>query len=140
MRLYIISLLLLSTVAAHAEVYRWTGSDGKVHYSDKKPAEKAEDISDKVKQQNIDTSTAEHQKMESIFRKENEADREYKEQKPQRSLEQIQYCIHLKDYLNTISGRVQFIDDNGKPVAVTLDEQKKRVAETKKLIQEKCPE
>lgn len=142
MHLYIISLLLLSSVSAHAEVYRWTDSNGKVHFSDKKPAEKAENISDKVKQQNIDTSTAEHQKMEAIFRKENDADREYKRQQllqQQPSQESLQLCAEAKSYLRDITGgAVIYYDDDGKAVKVSMEEHKKKIADTQKYIKDHC--
>lgn len=140
MKLWMLIFLLLMNSAVNAEVYRWTDSSGKVHYGDKKPAEKAEDISAKVKQQNIDTSSTEHQKLETIFRKENDADREYKRQQTQRPLVDIRKCQEMKRYLQVISGPVQFLDEDGKAIRVTEEERKKRVLETSDYIAKNCQE
>src|SRR4051812_22157077 len=104
-----LGFLGLFSCVVQAEVYRWTDSAGKVHFSDKKPAEKAENISAKIKQQNIDTSTAEREKLETIFRKENDADRAYKRQQEQKPLAEIRQCQEAREYLKVIDGRVQFL-------------------------------
>ncbi len=123
---------------ADAEVYRWVDKDGKTHFSDNKPKTAAEDITAKIKKQNIDTSTQEHQKLEEIFRKENAADREFKQQQAQPTEEQLQRCKKAKQYLHNIDGRVQFIDEQGKMVNVTEEERKARVLETRTFIQKNC--
>jgi hypothetical protein len=126
-------------VNTQAEVYRWTDADGKVHYGDKKPKVAAEDITEKVKQVNVDTSTAERQKLETIFRKENDADREYKKQQAKPDVELLAWCEETRRYLKDISGLVQFVDKDGKPVKVTMDERDQKVAETQALIKNRCP-
>lgn len=85
----LLCLVLLFSLNVSAEVYRWTDADGKVHFGDKKAGAAAENITDKVKTTNVDTSTGEHQKLESIFRKENDADREYKLQQQQPQNERL---------------------------------------------------
>jgi hypothetical protein len=130
--------LMLICINAQAEVYRWTDANGKVHFGDKKPKVAAEDITDKVKQTNVDTSTSEHQKLETLFRKENQADREYKQQQAQPDLQLLHRCIEAKKYLDTINGRVQFIDATGKEVKVTEEERKQKVIAMQKEIKENC--
>ena len=136
------TVILLVTVCMcmhiHAEVYRWKDKDGKIHFSDSKPKTAAEDITATVKKQNIDTSTQEHQKLETIFRKENDADREFKQQQAQPNQEQLQRCEKAKDYLNIIDGRVQFVDAKGRMVNVTETERKVRVTEARNYIQKNC--
>lgn len=137
-QIFLVFLLTLSGTAL-AEVYRWTDSNGKVHFSDKKPAEvKAEDISEKVKQQNIDTSTAERQKLETIFRKENEADRAYKMQQDQKPIADIQKCQEAREYLKIVEGRVRFFDEDGRAVKVTEAERIKRAQEARDYVEENC--
>ena len=131
--------LLFACVNSHAEVYRWTDANGKVHFGDKKPKAAAEDITEKVKQTNVDTSTSEHQKLETLFRKENQADREYQQQQAQPNLELLHRCAEAKKYLDTISGRVQFIDASGKEVKVTEEERKQKVIAMQQEIKENCP-
>lgn len=138
----LLCLIFLLSLNASAEVYRWTDADGKVHFGDKKSGATAENITEKVKTTNVDTSTSEHQKLESIFRKENEADREYKSQQQNgNQLEQAKTkrCIEAKDYLNKISGRVQFLDANGKPIHVSETERQEHVKKWQQAIKENCP-
>lgn len=135
----ILGLLITASVCANAEVYRWTDANGKVHFGDKKKGASAENITEKVSKTNVDTSTAEHQKLESVFRKENDADREYKKQQAQPDPELLRRCAEAKDYLKDINGRVQFIDDNGNPVKVTEAERKQKVKDMQQQISERCP-
>lgn len=135
----IVSLLLLFSINVHADVYRWTDANGKVHFGDQKPKATAENITDKVKKTNVDTSTSEHQKLETIFRKENAADREYQQQNAQPNQELLQHCAEAKDYLNKISGRVQFLDEQGLPIHISEAERKQRVDGMQKIVTENCP-
>lgn len=134
----VMRLLLATSVCAQAEVYRWTDANGKVHFGDKKAGATAENITEKVSKTNVDTSTAEHQKLESVFRKENDADREYKQQQVQPNQELLRQCAEAKKYLDTINGRVMFIDDKGKDVKVTEEERKQRVKDMQQQINEHC--
>lgn len=132
-------IFMFVSCGAYAEVYRWTDANGKVHFGDKKPKTAAEDITEKVKKTNVDTSTREHQKLESLFRKENDADREHHQQQVQPNTELLQRCTEAKDYLEKISGRVQFIDGNGKPIHITETERQQRAKEWQNVIKENCP-
>ncbi|RYY77178.1 MAG: DUF4124 domain-containing protein [Gammaproteobacteria bacterium] len=137
-KILFLSLVLIG-VTAQAEVYRWKDANGKMHFSDKRPESAAENITEKVKQVNVDTSTAEHQKLETIFRKENDADREYRRQQAKPDPDQLRRCEAAKEYLRVISGRVQFIDNEGKIVRVTEEERTQKVAETQAMIKKTCP-
>jgi len=139
MKRFLFCFLILICVNTHAEVYRWTDANGKVHYGDKKPKSAAEDITEKVKQTNVDTSTAEHQKLETLFRKENDADREYQQQLARPDSDLLIRCKEAREYLKDISGRVQFLDKEGKAMVVTEEERKKKVIDMKNLIKERCP-
>jgi hypothetical protein len=129
--------ILLVSLPVHADVYRWTDANGKVHFGDKKPGAKAENITEMVKQTNIDTSANEHQKLETLFRKENPDDSE--QQQAQSNTAQLQHCAEAKVFLNKISGRLQVIDDNGKPVHISESERQQRAKELRKAIKENCP-
>src|SRR5690606_22361095 len=110
-------------------------------YSDRKMVKDAEDVTKKVSVQNIDTSQQEQQKLQQIFRAENDADREYHRQQQERnkpSSEQRQYCRELRNYLNVISGRVQFVDENNKVVNVTEAQRKERVADVAQRLRRDC--
>ena len=135
------SVLLLLASSPQAEVYRWVDENGKTHYSDKKPKSEAEDITEAVKKQNIDTSIEEQRKLQEIFRPENEADREYHRQqqlKNQPTPEHIQHCNKQRRYLNKIDGRVQFVDEEGNVVPVTEKQRQQRVEELQRYLAEHC--
>jgi len=134
--------ILFLSLSANAEVYRWTDTNGKVHFGDKKPDAKAENITNTVKATNVDTSSSEHQKLESLFRKENDADREYQQQQKQQQ-EKFEYatskrCMDAKQYLNTIKRPVQFIDKDGKPIKVTETERREHEKQWQQIVNETC--
>lgn len=143
MRFLMLILLLcggvFSASFSAAEIYRWKDAQGKLHYSDKKPAAAAEDITRAVSKQNIDTSTAEHQKVEQILRRENAADRQYQhEQLQQQEARQAQDCAALRQRIKRISGRVQFVDDDGKDVHVSEAERNARLLELNNYLKREC--
>lgn len=140
MEKFLLFVMLCTSGYLNAEVYKWTDANGKIHYGDKKPSERSEDITEQVKKTNIDSSASEHQKLEQLFRKENEADREYARQKSQPDPALLVRCEEARDYLKTISGRVVFVDAAGKVVNVTEAERTRRVNEMKALIAEHCPD
>ena len=134
-------LLAALPLTAGAQAYRWVDENGKTHYSDKKPRTEAEDITQAIKKQNIDTSIEEQRKLQDIFRPENEADREFYRQqqlKNQPTPEDIQHCNNLRHYLNKIDGRVQFIDEDGKAVPVTEKQRQQRVEEVQRYLAQHC--
>ncbi len=143
MKAIVMITILLSCTLAKAEVYRWTDANGKVHYTDKKPTADAENITEQVKKQNIDTGTEERKKVEQILRKENDADRHFYQQ--QQAVEQQQQnaknkrCNEARQYLSKVSGRVQFIDDNGKPMYVSEKERQAHEKEWKAIVEKECP-
>lgn len=136
--------VLYFLVAGHqaaAEIYRWVDSEGKVHYSDRKLADHAEDITAQVRVHNIDASQEEQRKLQQIFRPENDADREYyrqqqEAQKPSREL--VNHCTKLRTHQRRMSGRVQIVDEQGKEVRFTEQQRQAHLEETQKLITERC--
>lgn len=131
----------LFTTSVLAEVYRWTDEEGKVHYSDRKLASDAEDITAKVSVQNIDTSQDEHRKLQQLFRKENDADRAYLRQQEQQngpSSERVSQCEKLRHLLIEASGRVQLVDQDGKEKRFTEKDQQKLLSEMRAAEQQHC--
>lgn len=139
MKALLLLCFLVIATSAPAEVYRWTDATGKIHYGDKKPKAESENITEQVKKTNIDTSAAEHKKFEALFRKENEADREYQRQKNQPNPALLERCEEAKDYLKKLNGRVYFLDDEGKEVRVTEEERKKYAQQLEQTIGNNCP-
>lgn len=139
MKLLCAVLIASLALPALADVYRWTDAAGKVHYSDKKPAGEAEDITRAVSKQNIDTSTAEHQKLEQVLRKENAADRQYYEQQRVQAFnEKTQRCNAIRERIWRISGRVSFVDKQGREVKVTEAERNAQIEELNKYLAREC--
>lgn len=134
-------MLTLLTIAlpASADVYRWVDKDGKVHFTDKKPAENAENVTEQVNKQNIDNSSEELRKVENILRKENDADREYyRQQQAETNAERQQLCTRARKRLNEISGNVIFIDNAGKVAKTTQQERQRMVADQNAIIEKNC--
>jgi len=146
MKKYLCCFLLLVcnvfySTQSNAEIYKWTNKQGKVHYGDKKVEKTAEDITGTVKKQNIDTSTEEHQKLETIFRKENAADRAYKAQQlmpDPAAADHEKRCADAKDRLFKLEGRVNFIDKDGKVIKATEQEREAKAAEMRKILADNC--
>jgi hypothetical protein len=135
--------LCVIALNTHAEIYRWVDKEGKVHFTDKKPAPEAENITKTVKSHNTDTSSSELQKL-TLMREQEEKERREKmrrEQealKPEREKQRQVYCQKQKERLRNISGYVVFVDDKGKAVPVTEKERQQKVADLKQVIQETC--
>lgn len=131
----------LFAATAAAEVYKWTDKDGKLHYGDKKTAKTAEDITASLSKPNIDTSSGEHKKLETLFRKENAADRAYKAEQAMPNPAQedhAQRCSKARERLKILEGRVVFIDQQGKPVRTSEEERERRAGEMRKILAENC--
>jgi len=133
-------VMLCAALPLKAEIYRWVDAQGKVHFSDKKPAEQAQDISRELRQQNLDTSSSEVQKVSQILRQETAADRQhaarlaYEEQQ-----RRLPLCNAARTRLSRISGKVIFLDENGKAMRITEAERQQKIAEAQALIDENCP-
>lgn len=131
-------------VSAMAEVYRWVDAQGKVHYSDKQPAASeqavpAQDVTQKVSKQNIDSGTEERRKVSAVLRKENDADRVHA-QKLEFQAQQLRLkrCEAARKRLKDISGHVIFLDAQKKVVPVTEQERQQKIAEVNEIIKANC--
>lgn len=135
--------LCVITLNTQAEIYRWVDKNGKVHFTDKKPAPDAENITKQVKPYNTDTSSTEIQKL-TLMREQEEKERreqlrrEQQALKPEREKQRQIYCEKQKQRLRNISGYVVFVDDNGRAVPVTEKERQQKVANLKQVIQKTC--
>jgi hypothetical protein len=135
-------VLLLLAIPAHAAVYQWVDENGKKHFSDTPPPDKraAKDISDTLKPANIDSGQAEQQKLKKLFAKPNAAEQQYENNKQHgdKARRQQAYCNYLRNRLHKISGRVTFVDKQGKDVKVSEAERKQRVKSLEKKIRKEC--
>lgn len=142
-RLVLFVLLIFSSLAIQAEMYRWVDEHGKTHFSDKKPPKvQADDISDTVKQQNTDYgSRSAKTQLQQIER--NRAARKAEER------QQIEIsagnrnvvkrnCEEAQQRLQIIRGRVIFYDKDNKEVKVTEKEREQRVLALEQQIKKYC--
>ncbi len=144
-KLLIISLLA-TAMNCSAEVYRWVDKNGKVHFTDRKPAADAENITEDVKSQNIDTSSGELQKLTSMREQEEKEKQEKMQQELQRQQQDKDelaklnrpVCKKAKERLQDISGYIVFTDEQGRAVTVTEKERQQKVAELKQDIEKYC--
>lgn len=136
-----ILLCIILCLPSFAELYQWTDKNGKVHYSDRKPADQSEaqEISKKLTPVNIDSSRTQSQALGRVFPKtDNTRKRLDNEKKQKRLAARNESCKKAKDYLEKLDGRVRFIDDDGNPVNVSEAERKQRVIALKADIKKNC--
>jgi len=135
---------LLSPMSTYSEVYKWTDSKGKVHFSDKPPADqKVEDITEAAKVRNVDTSQGEQTKLNKIFAKETKGEKQMR----QRELQQKQLaekeakkrCAKARKDLKFISEEQFYtVDENGKETTMTERERNQLAKEYADIIKKHC--
>lgn len=139
-----LSGVLVSALPVLADVYQWTDENGKVHFSDKPPAnQSAENITDITKPINIESNTTEREKIRDIFAPLTEEEQRYQEQEAQgRTREQLrkqQQCAELRKRLNFFqTQRFYWVDDSGKETNATEAERQEAISALQKAINDKC--
>lgn len=140
---FVIVFIILSLGSAQAEMYRWVDDSGKVHFSDKKPVEhKAEEISDQVRQQNIDYSGGSTKGQLQQYERNQTARETERQQIKQRSDkwsgEKKEWCRDARDRLRILRGRVSFFDNDNNEIKVTEKERESRATALEQDIQKYC--
>jgi len=136
------SLLLAAATNAN-ELYRWVDEDGRVHFSDRPPAEaKAQDISGQLGPINSVDATRAPVNTAAVSRKPREIEREY-EQREQRAQQERQQelqrtCTEARRRLNVLNGRVAFFDKDGREVHYTDREREQMAEKFKREIAKRC--
>lgn len=144
MRLSLLFILIVAGMSpAWGEMYRWVDENGKVHFSDKKPPKvQAENISDQVRQQNIDYSSGSAAKqLERYDRIRSARDTEQQQRDSQRGdkdQERQRNCSEAKRRLRVIRGPVIFYDEQGNPEQVSEKEREQRAAVLEQQIEKYC--
>lgn len=145
-RLWMITLtLLFAAVPANAEIYKWTDADGRVHFGDK-PVDKklqAEEVEVRDYKPGNDAKTREIiERRERLMNADADKARRgdaLKSAKAADTVREEKRCSEAREHLLKISGRVEFYDDNGKPVRVSEQERAARQRETQDWIKANCP-
>ncbi len=125
-----VSLLAYSSAFAAAEkVYKWTDAKGQTHYSQRPPLNTETEVikpqtghSDPV---NYTTAAPKPEKKEET------------KQEPAKDKERCEVARKNADTLKTYA-RIRVKDDNGEYRYITPDEQKQKLGEANKAIEESC--
>lgn len=135
-------LLTFCTQTNAGEVYRWTDSNGAVHFSDRKPADDAEDITKEISTQNIDESQEELRRLQKIFREEDKtphtSDNLTEQQREAVLAKKRDLCNDLRKRLKIFSGRMQVIDKNGKEVRFTDKQREEHRQKLAEAVRQHC--
>lgn len=138
----VVYLMLCLGVAAplNAELYKWTDENGKIHYSDRKPATQtnAREISRELTPINIDDSGAQRQALGNVFPKASESRQRLDDKQRKRQDSRSEACENARNYLRKINRRVRFVDKDGEPVKVSEAERKARVVKLQAQIKKNC--
>ncbi|WP_461481925.1 DUF4124 domain-containing protein [Porticoccus sp.] len=143
-RATLISCLLMATGLCHGEIYRWVDSEGKVHFSDKKPQDSphAQDISGQLRPLNSDSSTSETEKLQQVFQEETAEEKAFHQRQQTRQQQQEkqrqQACQQAKNQLSVLRGRVAFLDPDGNEIVVTETERERRAEQLEREIRQHC--
>lgn len=139
-----LSTLLLYLCFSHtqAEVYQWTDANGRTHFGDRPPEKiDSKDISETLDKINI---TSDYSSPELMLRheqrKDDEREKRLKEwQEKQKSRpSQSEKCAKARQHLKTITGRVVFVDENGKDLKISEESRKQRVQKLDSIIRKYC--
>ena len=106
-------LVLLGTQVTHADIYKWTDKDGKVHYSatpPKEPQKNVEDIEDEIKANigKVQPSTSYQAPAATTEKAAENTSKKSSEQKTKdrykgdRSPARVAYCNNLKNNIHTM--------------------------------------
>lgn len=140
-----ILLLLFAADFATAEIYRWTDADGRVHFGDKPIDTKiqAEEVNVRDYKPGSDAQTREIiERRERLMNAGAEKSRQETSQTTLKAAVQARdekRCAEARDDLLKVSGRVQFYDEQGKPVLVSEPERVARQRQLQEWVKANCP-
>jgi hypothetical protein len=132
------------TPVSFAEIYRWADAQGKTHFSEHPPEGQvpSEEISSQLSPLNRDSSTDETKKLKQLFKEASPEEQAHQQQEKaiqqQQDQKMAQACNKARQQLKTITGRVFFVDDNGKEVIVTEEERQQRAQRLEREIRRRC--
>lgn len=142
---FLILILLLTPLAGHAELYRWTDEQGQVHFGDKPPDDKPADSMDMPTARELGSDQETRSRQQRIQRQmqvnEERAQQQRAEQrkrKQQRAREMARPCRDARTRLRRMNGRIVFRKEDGSVEDVTMDELARRKKETRQWIEKNC--
>ena len=149
-----IKLILLSIFVTfslsqtlHAKIYKWTDSEGKIHYSATPPKDKktkAENIEDKIKFNigKVQPANSHHvaaKPSNKTAKKDNAVKVAKAKYKDDKSKARMSYCNGLKRNINTLeTSKNVNIAEEGKLKPLSSSEKKARLAKEKSNFEKNC--
>ncbi len=137
-----IVLILSVTSTSSADVFRWVDKNGQTHFSDQARAPTAaKEVEIDTSKMNLTTDLSSPEQLQRIAQEKDElrqkqldALKAQKRNKPKKQ----DWCTWARHHLNTIVGRVVFLDENDQPVNVSEKERQARAQQLAKDIKVRC--
>jgi uncharacterized protein YcfL len=130
--------------SAAAEVYRWTDENGRVHFSDKPPRDRqAENISERTRSVNVDTSSSEREKLNDLFAPETPEEKELRRQREAQQTAQAEKhrlaCDNAQRQLRFFKEeRFYWVDESGSSSNASEQERQQMVEQLTAAIRQHC--
>ncbi|MDR2508196.1 MAG: DUF4124 domain-containing protein [Candidatus Accumulibacter sp.] len=146
-RLIFLSITLLVSMLAQAQIYQWKDKDGRVVISDRPPIDaKAEQkrgsgVSSSSSSPAPEQKSLSEQEMEFRKRRKEAQEKEEKEQKTQAQAQQKQkYCAGLKNRLQTYQSgeRIALRDDKGERYFLEDNQRAQEIQEMQQQMEQSC--
>lgn len=136
------ALLLSLSFYSHPQIYKWTDSEGKVHYSDKKPANSSAK-SIKVRTQKSAGSASNVQEQAQELEQKQQQELEAKAEDLQKSAEQRKNdkrCQALRDNLKKMNenSRIKIKGDDGELRYLSPEEIDERKRDYQEMLEQSC--
>ena len=140
---FLLAVLLCTVPAGRGgTVYKWRDDNGKWHFSDKAPPDRDAEQTDPGRI-NITEGSRATSELNTAFPRETPEEAAYRERKAAEARHRQDltesWCNQARQRLETIRGRVIFLDSDGNPVEVTEEEREARAVTLAGRIRENCP-
>lgn len=136
------ALLCVLSTQAGAELYRWSDSQGRLHFSDKPPPGGGAQAL-VLSPPNTDHSAGERHKLRQVFNSEKHTERRLAQQAEERARQQRQArhkrCDQARHELELVRGRVYFVDEQGREVTVSEEQRESYAEQLAANIDRFCP-
>lgn len=139
--LLLVSVLLTAGLPATAQIYKWTDANGKVHYSDRKPADDhSEDVSERLGPVNVTDSEPTQEPGEQLPETEAERIQKQNEQREQARVHaaRMKQCAKARDRLRKLSGPVYFEREDGSTFTITEEQRAEQEQQLRQAIERYC--
>lgn len=134
-------LLLAAPLAGHAEIFKWTDAEGRVHFGDKPTDQtiKAKEVEVKDYKPGSDEDTrAITERRQRLMNADADKGHDVGAEKKAMAEAKAKRCEEARSDLLKMSGRIAFLDDDGKPVHVTEQQRVARQKEIQAWIHDNC--